>query len=114
MYKGIHSGKILAAHDVSEGGLITTLFEMCLGGACGAVITIRDKNPETILFNETAGTFLVEVTNEKTASQLFKTIPYTILGNTQKEKTITVKNLFNIKVADLTKAWKEPMRKYFP
>jgi phosphoribosylformylglycinamidine (FGAM) synthase-like enzyme len=84
-----------------------------LGGDTGANITITNNHPEQILFNETAGTFLVEVTSEKIANKIFAGIPYTILGKTQNEKTISVNNLFDVNLSELTKAWKEPMQKYF-
>ncbi len=32
------SGVILSLHDISDGGLATTVIEMCLGGNCGAII----------------------------------------------------------------------------
>lgn len=113
IHKGILNGKITACHDVSEGGVITTLFEMCLGGGMGAVIQVNNKNPEHILFNETSGTFIVEVEDENIAKSLFAGIPHSILGKTQAKKQITVKNLFTVELDDLTKAWKKPMQQYF-
>ena len=64
LYKGIHTGKILSCHDVSEGGVISAIFEMCVGGNCGAKVDkiSRSRNFDEIIFNETAGTFIVEVT----------------------------------------------------
>jgi hypothetical protein len=48
---------------------------------------------------------------------LFKNIPYLILGKTQKEKIITVsknkKKLFSANLEDLKKSWQEPMKKVF-
>ncbi|MBP9718849.1 MAG: phosphoribosylformylglycinamidine synthase subunit PurL [Candidatus Levybacteria bacterium] len=113
IYKGIGNGKILSCHDVSEGGIITTIFEMCVGGEMGATITLKEKNPEKLLFNETAGCFVVEVANERVAKGLFKGIPYMVMGKTQKEKTIEVKNLFSVKLEDLKMAWQKPMKELF-
>ena len=47
-------GAILSLHDRSEGGLFTTVTEMCLGGNCGMFI---DKGKQTIqaLFSEELG-----------------------------------------------------------
>lgn len=138
IHQGIQSGKILSCHDISEGGLITALFEMCVGGNFGAEIHlggvhtatpevvlrprrtsgVNELRPDYFLFNETAGTFLVEVEDEKTAQKLFKNVPFLILGRTQKEQKIKVlqnkKTLFSVGVEPLKKAWQEPMRRIFP
>lgn len=124
IYKGVNSGKILACHDVSEGGVIGALFEMCVGGDCGADIYLgrgltaqegvqAHLRGDRLLFNETAGMFIVEVENEKITKQLFKNVPYKILGKTQKEKQINVEKLFKADVEGLKKSWQEPMRRLF-
>ncbi|MBI2334466.1 phosphoribosylformylglycinamidine synthase [Candidatus Daviesbacteria bacterium] len=107
IYQAIQTGQVLSCHDISEGGLITALFEMCLGGGMGAVIK------QISLFNETAGTFLVEVENETAAKRLFANVPYVILGKTQKQNNIKVEKLFEVSVAQLAKAWKKPMEEIF-
>lgn len=134
--KGISQGKILSAHDISEGGLITSLFEMCLGGNIGAKINLPritsdgdrlslrnhgssevDVRPDFLLFNETAGTFLVEVENSAIANKLFKNVPHAVLGKTQDKFSIEVKdkntNLFTANIELLRRVWKEPMKHYF-
>jgi len=118
--RGIQKGKLMSVHDISEGGLITTLFEMCVGGNNGAIIDLKsfkDERSDSVLFNEAAGRFLVEVENKETAQKLLKGIPYTILGKTTKEKIITVnknkEKLFNSDLNTLKNVWQEPMRKFF-
>lgn len=133
MYSAIQKGEILSSHDVSEGGLITTIFEMCVGGNNGADIQITSdgdrlkrsgshgssevKRPDFFLFNETAGCFIVEVENEQAAKNLFKDVPYIILGKTKEEKSITVNqnknHLFNVEVDTLKHAWQKPMKEIF-
>ncbi len=110
VYKGINVGKILSCHDVSEGGVIGGLFEMCVGGDCGIKIS---QQTDKFLFNETAGMFLVEVENEKIAKSLFKNISYKIIGKTQTEKVILVEKTFNADLEQLKEVWKEPMRRLF-
>ncbi len=132
---GIQSQQILACHDISEGGMATTLFEMCLGGDCGAQIdlsilykglsfikssenTLEVKlRSDFILFSETAGTFLVEVENEKTAKKLFKGVPYAIIGKTITDKSVRVnqksKTMFNVSVEKLKEAWQKSMKEIF-
>ncbi len=120
LYKAIQKDKLLSIHDISEGGLITTLFEMCVGGDMGATINVKpfkNEREDYVLFNEAVGRFIVEVENTQVAREVFKGIPYTILGKTQKEKTITVQNkdtqLFSATLEELKKVWLEPMQKYF-
>jgi len=115
----IKNGKALAVHDVSEGGIIGAVFEMCVGGGMGAVIDTSKVGFDSfevdrLLFNETAGCFIVEVENEKTAKQLFENIPYQILGQTKAENYLEVKELFKANVDELKKVWQEPMRRLFP
>jgi phosphoribosylformylglycinamidine synthase len=118
--KGIQKGSIHSSHDISEGGIGAALAEMCFGGDCGATIDlgeIASTRPDFIFFNETAGTFLVEVTDEKTAKKLFATVPYVVLGKTTKEVKITINQgkttLADVKVATLKKAWQQPMKQIF-
>ncbi len=121
IYKGIQSGKIMSCHDVSEGGVIGAIFEMCVGGGMGVVLdtskvgfdSFEVERPDLFLFNETAGCFIAEVENESTAKQLFKNIPFKILGNTQINQIIEVKKIFSADISNLKKAWQEPMRRLF-
>ncbi len=61
VYRALHAamvtGEVIAAHDLSEGGLGVALAEMCMGGRLGA----RIEFSEEALFSETAGCILVEV-----------------------------------------------------
>ena len=109
LYKTIQTGKVLSCHDVSEGGLITSIFEMCLGGVMGAII----NTSKDFLFNETAGCFIIEVENENVVKKLFQGIPYQILGKTQKQNNIKVDKLFKVSVSQLAQAWKKPMEEIF-
>ena len=122
IYNAIQKNQILSCHDISEGGLITAIFEMCVGGNMGAYINVipnlfRDLRPDYFLFNETAGCFIIELENKKIAKKIFKNIPYVILGKTKEEKMITVsknnKKLFHADLADLKKSWQTPMKKIF-
>ncbi len=115
--KGINSGEILSCHDISEGGLFSSIFDMCVGGNMGANLKINNKERlDYFLFNETAGVFLVEVENEKIAKKIFKGIKFITLGKTQKEKKINI-NFENKKISadlyDLKKAWQKPMKEMF-
>ncbi|MCF8009996.1 MAG: phosphoribosylformylglycinamidine synthase subunit PurL [Clostridiales bacterium] len=118
LHKAISESKILACHDISEGGAAVTLAEMCFGGNMGADIIIpREEHPEHFLFNETPGCFLVEIPAYLKPSDLFTGIPFVHLGNTSVDKTIRVnqdnKDLFKVNLEELKTAWQKPMREVF-
>ncbi|MBI2018825.1 phosphoribosylformylglycinamidine synthase [Candidatus Daviesbacteria bacterium] len=110
MHKAIISGKVLASHDVSEGGLITAIFDMCVGGNNG--VNIKANAEELLL--ETAGCFIVEVENETIAKKLFNGVQFKILGKTIKEEKLVVDKLFSADIDRLQKAWTKPMKEIFP
>lgn len=115
LHSAIQEGKVLSAHDISEGGLAVALSEMLFGGDCGAVITLRDKKHtvEQLFFNETAGCFVVEVEDRQTARELFGNIPHKIIGKTIKDKIIRIKKdqeeLPELSVDRLKHVWKNPL-----
>ena len=52
---------IIAGHDRSDGGLITSLLEMCFAGNCGIDVTLPEHvDAIPYLFNESLG-WLLEV-----------------------------------------------------
>ena len=109
VHKAITSGKVLSSHDVSEGGLITAIFEMGVGGNMGA--KIKAKSEELLI--ETTGCFILEVENENTAKKLFTGIPYKILGKTIAEEKLEVEGLFSADMKKLQDAWQKPMKEIF-
>lgn len=119
VHRAIKRGQVLACHDVSEGGIISAVAEMAFGGDCGVKIelTANTQRPDLFLFNETAGTFIVEVSDEATAKQLFVKLPHRKLGKTTTKKEITVlvgKNkLFTASTDELKQAWQAPLQKIF-
>ena len=61
----IRLGLIHAYHDISDGGIFTTLVEMAMAAKCGLNINIRDnKDPIAELFAEEAG-MVIEVSIDK-------------------------------------------------
>ncbi|MDJ0449767.1 phosphoribosylformylglycinamidine synthase subunit PurL [Methylocystis sp. JR02] len=56
----ILTGKVSAAHDLSDGGLAVALSEMALAGGIGAAISALPKGPENaVLFGEDQARYLV-------------------------------------------------------
>ena len=59
---GSRDGMISAAHDVSEGGLVQTLVEMCLSGESGARVVLPEgADPFVWLFSESTARVVVAV-----------------------------------------------------
>ncbi len=90
----IGMGLILAGHDRSDGGLITTLLEMAFAGNCGLDIELAGTgSPMEHLFSEELG-LVVECTPEKAGKveELLaeKNIPCAFIGSTTSEKDIRV------------------------
>ena len=129
---GINSDQILSAHDISEGGLAAALAEMCFGADFGAQIDLNVINhkhsnhpersegsnrPDFLLFNETAGTFLVEAENEKITDKLFADVPHSIIGKTINQRFIKVnqgkKNLCEVSIDGLKDSWQRPLKGIF-
>jgi len=85
---------ILACHDRSDGGLITTLVEMIIAGNCGASIDLPD-GAELIpqLFSEELGLVLEYFTaNEKIVKGILGDygVPFAVLGNTKEAKNLVI------------------------
>ncbi|XP_050507688.1 phosphoribosylformylglycinamidine synthase-like [Diabrotica virgifera virgifera] len=64
----IKDDSILAGHDISDGGLIVCLLEMCFAGICGMEVDVqhRQGKPLNILFAEEVG-WVLEVLDEDVA-----------------------------------------------
>jgi len=92
--KMIGENLILAGHDRSDGGLITTLIEMALAGNCGMVIKLPEKI-EIIgqLFSEELG-LVLEYLPECEAAIIDildkSSVPFMILGSTRKKRQAVI------------------------
>ena len=136
LHRLISEGKILAAHDISEGGMATTLAEMCFGGNLGAKMStgmnrLQMKYPlglDFILFNETPGCFLLEIDEyvyvKEGPKNLFQGLPYHDLGQVSESPIIYIigseqMQILNrsheliIQVDELKNVWKKPMKEVF-
>lgn len=118
IHKAITCNKILACHDISEGGLATAVAEMCFGGRSGASLTLPDNiDPEKLLFSETAGCFVVEIPIDADIHSILPNSPLTHIGTTTSDQNVAVdigKNrLFETTTYDLKSAWQAPMKEVF-
>jgi len=107
----IEKGKILAYHDVSDGGLITTLCEMAIAGNCGIDVGVIAENLIEKLFAEERGivietdcvdTCLVE---NKLVSSGFGFYQY--LGYTLQTKKIKIEGAFTLSTDEIRNMWSE-------
>ncbi|MGD0281256.1 MAG: phosphoribosylformylglycinamidine synthase [Dissulfurispiraceae bacterium] len=82
----IERGLVLAGHDRSDGGLITTLLEMAFAGNCGLEADISDSlsnDPIPIFFSEELGLVIeYDKQSEKEITDVLKVnkVPYQIIG----------------------------------
>ena len=90
----IERQQILAGHDCSDGGLITTLLEMAFSGNCGLELNVEcDCNPLEYLFAEELG-LVIECANDQAADILTNLqnagLPAVCLGATTAAKKINL------------------------
>ena len=119
LVQALISKKLLnSVHDISTGGILIALSEMCISGNIGAKIKIpNDKiSPHEYLFGEDQSRYLIEV-NEKNKNEVYKileknSIFYEMLGKTQKDSLVLDKE-FNIKLNNLNKLNSFWFRNYF-
>ena len=81
MYKRqelVNKGLILAGHDISAGGLITTLLEMCFanveGGSEINLYKIKEQDLIKILFAENPG-IVIQVSDKHKDCLLYTSLP---------------------------------------
>ena len=84
----ISEEKILSGHDISDGGLITSLIELTIASNLGMYVNIESKiNIYNYLFNENPG-IIIEISQENFKSVLSRlynnNINFLVLGKTNK------------------------------
>lgn len=101
----VKQGLILAGHDISAGGIIVTLLEMCFANENGGIdFRIKDDNTCRALFNENSGV-VIQVANSdlEAAEQILKkaNADYTIIGKPASERAIVIRHEFNTTKIDI-------------
>ena len=86
---------LLAGHDRSDGGLVTTLLEMAFAGDCGidVELAVDGKAPLEVLFAEELGLVLevaVEATDRATAVLRAADVPHALIGATRTEGRVRI------------------------
>ena len=93
MQQLISEGLILAGHDRSDGGLITTLLEMAFAGDCGINMNLTGVDAIGYLFSEELGLVMeYEIEKEVAVLEILfsASIPFEVIGSTSSEKTVTI------------------------
>ncbi|MEM4261638.1 MAG: phosphoribosylformylglycinamidine synthase subunit PurL [Candidatus Diapherotrites archaeon] len=114
---------IMACHDCSEGGLITTIAEMSIASNIGCKINLskvptgeKIERNDIILFSESNTRFIVEVstTKKQEFEEKTKEIPKAEIGQTIKEPKVEVygikeNKIIEVSTEELKKAWKKTL-----
>ncbi len=91
----IEKDLILAGHDISAGGMITALLEMCFGNVEGGLEVnldkIKEKDLIKILFSENPG-ILIQIKNKETVEAFLseRGIAFARIAKTSKERHILI------------------------
>lgn len=93
----IRAGKILSGHDISAGGIIVTLLEMCFSNTTGGIsldlTSIGEKDIIKLLFSQNPG-IIIQVKDEIDVSDILSEhgISYYSIGHPVSERKISLKN----------------------
>ncbi len=96
-------------HDISDGGLLVALAEMCLAGGMGANIALpAGSDPIPFLFGEDQGRYVVAFPSSMTmrVSETARNhgVPHVLIGCTSADGKLLVDGVGEIAVADLKSA----------
>jgi phosphoribosylformylglycinamidine synthase len=93
----IEKGLVLAGHDISAGGMLTTLLEMCFSNTSGGLTvnltSIGEVDTTCILFSQNPG-IIIQVSNEDEVAEILleNGISYISIGHPIDERTLFVTN----------------------
>ena len=107
-----------SVHDISSGGILVTLCEMCIAGKIGAKIKVPQNSIgiHKYLFGEDQSRYIIEVSkkNKNEVSKILEenNIYYDIIGMTQNDR-ISLENEFDVKLSELDELNTSWFRNYF-
>jgi len=105
--------KILSGHDISAGGMITTLLEMCFSNTTGGITVnltaINEKDTVKALFSQNPGV-IIQVKDEDAVAEtlLEHGISYLSIGHPVLERSVIVKNFdetYSFDIDSLRNKW---------
>ncbi|HRW51024.1 MAG TPA: phosphoribosylformylglycinamidine synthase subunit PurL, partial [Caldilinea sp.] len=120
LHKAMLAQRVLACHDLSEGGLAVALAEMCIAGRLGATVALdaladpaaAGFDVVALLFSESNGRLLVEVADDDAAAfeAHFGGEMLTRIGEVTAGPALAITlggaNVVDLHVQQLVKAWK--------
>lgn len=114
VYEAIQQGLVLAAHDISEGGVALAIAEMCFPQQIGVKATIPGElATEKKLFSETGG-FVLEIARDKvkTIMKLFTEagVAIEVIGETMANPRIQLNSVIDISINEAKQAWEQGLR----
>jgi phosphoribosylformylglycinamidine synthase len=104
---------ILAGHDISSGGLITTLLEMTFsnteGGMRVDLSKIGEEDPVKLLFSENPG-IVIQVKEVEMVKKILgnEEITYHVIGSPSSDRKLTIlhgANIYNFNIDELRDTW---------
>ena len=112
--EAIQQGLVLAAHDISEGGVAVAIAEMSFKNAIGVTAMIPGELAVSKkLFGETGG-FILQVAKEKlTALQVIFShyqIPIFTIGQTIMPPQLKLQDCIDLSITELKRAWENGLR----
>ena len=104
----ILKGKILSGHDISAGGMLITLLEMCFSNTSGGITvnltSINENDTVKILFSQNPG-IIIQVKDEDEVAEILleNGISYFSVGHPVNERQLFVANHNNLLTFDIDK-----------
>jgi phosphoribosylformylglycinamidine synthase len=94
--------KLLACHDLSDGGLIVALAEMAMASGIGCAVHLPEGRPDLVAFSEDQARYLITTTEPEAvmAAATAAGVPISRLGETAGSELI-VSGLLSLSVASL-------------
>jgi len=96
LQKLIKEERILAGHDISAGGMITTILEMCFSqtmvGANIDITALGEEDTIKALFAENSGVIIQSSDEDLETILIANDVKFTILGNAIRSSEVTIKN----------------------
>jgi len=93
----IRKGKILAGHDISAGGMLTTLLEMCFANNTGGLTidlsAINEKDTIRVLLSQNPG-IIIQVKDENEVAEILleNGVSYLSVGHPVTERKLFIRN----------------------
>jgi phosphoribosylformylglycinamidine synthase len=102
----ISAGKIIAGHDISAGGMLTTLLEMCFSNTTGGLTVnlsaLNEPDTVKILFSQNPGV-IIQVKDEMEVAEILleNGISYFSIGHPVEERSLLFSNNDNVLEFDI-------------